>query len=74
MLEQAGNHTDALREFLEAIRLRPDFGIARIHAARILAGRGDRAAAEQQLRQAAASADDNVRRQATEALRQMGAR
>jgi Flp pilus assembly protein TadD len=74
LLEQAGNPADALREFLEAVRLRPDFGMARIHAARILAARGDRAAAEQQLRQAAASADDNVRRQATEALRQLGSR
>ena len=74
LLEQAGSHADALREFLEAIRLRPDFGIARIHAARILAARGDRAAAEQQLRQAATSADDNVRRQAAQALRQLGTR
>ena len=74
LLEQAGNHADALREFLEAIRLRPDFGMGRIHAARILAARGDRTAAEQQLRQAATSADDNVRRQAAQALRQLGAR
>jgi Flp pilus assembly protein TadD len=74
LLEQGGDHAGALREFLEAIRLRPDFGIARIHAARILAARGDRTGAEQQLRQAAASGDENVRRQAAEALRQLGAR
>jgi Flp pilus assembly protein TadD len=72
LLERSGNGAEALREFLEAIHLRPDFGIARIHAALILAARGDRAAAEQQLRQAAGSADANVRRQAADALRQLG--
>jgi Flp pilus assembly protein TadD len=74
LLERTGNPADALREFLEAIRLRPDFGIAHIHAALLLAARGDRAAAELHLRQAAADADPNVRRQATDALRQLGQR
>jgi|ERR1035437_283138 tetratricopeptide (TPR) repeat protein len=74
LLEQAGNSAEALREFLEAIRLRPDFGVARIHAALILAAKGDRAAAEQHLRQAATSADPGVRRQAADALRQLGLR
>jgi HEAT repeat protein len=48
--------------------------MAHLHAARILAARGDRAAAIQHLRQAAASADDNVRGQAADALRQLGSR
>lgn len=51
-----------------------DFGIARVHAALLLAAKGDRAAAEQHLRQAAASSDPNVRRQAADALRQLGPR
>jgi Flp pilus assembly protein TadD len=72
ILEQTGNRAEALPEFLEAIRLRPDFGIAHIHAALLLAAGGDRAAAEQHLRLAAAGPDPNLRRQAADALRQLG--
>ena len=74
ILEQAGNRAEALHEFLEAIRLRPDFGIAHVHAALLLAASGDRAAAEQHLRLAADDDDPNVRRQAVDALRQLGFR
>jgi predicted CXXCH cytochrome family protein len=61
----------ALKEFLEAVQLQPDFARAHLNAARILAATGNRADAIQHLRQAATSDDPNVRRQATEALRQL---
>ena len=72
LLQQSGDQAEALGEFLEAIRLRPDFGVAHIHAALLLAARGDRAAAEQHLRLAAAGDDSSVRRQAADTLRQLG--
>ena len=72
LLERAGNPGQALSEFLEAIRLRPDFGIAHLNAARLLAAKGDSAAAERHLRQSANSSDPNIRNKAAAALRQMG--
>jgi HEAT repeat protein len=61
-----------LSEFLEAVKLLPDFGRARLNAARMLAAKGDSAAAIQQLRQAANSTDAKVRLEAAAALRQIG--
>lgn len=73
LLEHAGDGAGALKEFLEAVQLQPDFARAHLNAARMLAATGNRAGAVQHLRQAAASNDANVQRQAQEALRQLGA-
>jgi predicted CXXCH cytochrome family protein len=72
VLLERSDRAAALKEFLEAVRLQPDFGRAHMNAARILAATGNRAGAIQHLRQAAASDDPSVRRQAAEALRQLG--
>ncbi|HEX4622134.1 MAG TPA: tetratricopeptide repeat protein, partial [Myxococcaceae bacterium] len=74
LLDRAGNRAGALTEFLEAIRLRPGFDVAHLNAARMLAAKGDTAAAEQHLRQAAASADPSIRSKAAAALQQLGGR
>jgi tetratricopeptide (TPR) repeat protein len=50
---------DALREIEAALKLRPDFGLAHLNAAAILAARGDAAGARAHLLQAA---KDPVRR------------
>jgi Flp pilus assembly protein TadD len=55
LLEQQGRLTEALNEFLEAIRLRPAFGRAHRNAARLLDATGDHAAAEEHRRQAVAA-------------------
>jgi len=57
-----------LREFLEAARLRPDFGLAHLNAAGLLAQKGDAAAAESHLRQAARDTDPNIRQRAIQGL------
>ena len=72
LLERQGHADEALKQFLDVIRLHPDFALAHLDAARILAAKGDRPAALQHLRQAAASADPNIRRQAADTLRQLG--
>ena len=72
LLDRLGLHSDALREFLEAVRLRPGFGLAHLNAGKILAAQGDLPAAEQHLRTAAASDDPNIQRQAASLLRQLG--
>ena len=72
LLERAGNRAEALSEFLAALRLRPDYGVAHLNAARMLAAQGDAAAAERHLRQAANGSDPNIRNKAAAALRQMG--
>ena len=72
LLERKGRSGEALAEFLEAVRLRPSFGRAHLSAARLLAGKGDRASAESHLRQAAKSADPNVQRQAAAELQRLG--
>jgi tetratricopeptide (TPR) repeat protein len=54
LLERQERLEEALNEFLEAIRLRPMFGRAHLNAARLLAARGDHAAAEEHRRRAVA--------------------
>jgi Flp pilus assembly protein TadD len=72
LLDRAGNGAEALNEFLEALRLRRDFGIAHLNAARMLAAKGDSAGAERHLRQAANSSNPNIRSKAAAALQQLG--
>jgi len=59
----------ALREFLEAVRLRPAFGLAHLNAAGILAAKGEAVAARQHLREAAKDPDPAIRQRAEQALR-----
>jgi len=54
------------------LRLNPGFALAHLDAARVLAGKGERAAAIEHLRQAANSDDPNIRRQAAAGLQQLG--
>ena len=72
LLDRQGLRKEALSQFLEAISLQPDLGVAHLNAARILAAQGDSAAAVQHLQRAAASGDPSIERQATALLRQLG--
>ncbi len=60
---------DALREIEAALKLRPDFGLAHLNAAAILAAQGDSAGARAHLLQAAKDPDPEIRRRAEEKLR-----
>jgi Flp pilus assembly protein TadD len=60
---------DALREIQAALKLRPDFGLAHVNAATILAARGDAAGARAHLLQAAKDPDPKIRRRAEEKLK-----
>ena len=59
---------DALRQIEAALKLRPDFGLAHLTAAAILAARGDAAGARAHLTQAAKDKDPEIRRKAEEKL------
>lgn len=59
-----GQREQALREFLEAARLRPGFGLAHLNAAGVLTEKGDGAAAGVHLQQAARDADPGIRERA----------
>jgi len=74
LLARQGDLDQAIREYAEAIRLRPDFGLAHLNAGRILASKGDKAGAEQHLRRALADEDPNIRRQAAAELQRLGVR
>jgi len=64
------NHPgDALRQLEAAVKLRPDFGLAHLQAAEILAARGDAAGARAHLLQAAKDPDPEIRRRAQEKLK-----
>jgi len=71
LLQRGGNLAEAVQEFREAVKLRPDFSLAHLNAGLTLAAMGNRPAAEIHLRQAAAGPDPNIQRQATAALRQL---
>jgi predicted CXXCH cytochrome family protein len=72
LLNRQGLRNEALSQFLEAISLRPDFGLAHLNAAEILAAQGDSAAAVRHLQRAAASGDPSIEQQARDLLRQLG--
>jgi predicted CXXCH cytochrome family protein len=64
------NQTEpALREFLEAVRLRPGFGLAHLNAAALLQAKGDNAGARQHLLLAARDEDPRIRQKAQQQLR-----
>jgi tetratricopeptide (TPR) repeat protein len=60
---------DAFRQIQTALKLRPDFGLAHLNAAEILAARGDAAAAKAHLLEAAKDPDPDIRHRAQEKLR-----
>jgi hypothetical protein len=62
------------KEFEQAIRLRPDFGLAHPNAAAILAGKGDFIGAREHLQKAAKHTDPNIRQRALRQLRWAGGR
>ena len=68
LLARKGESDAALREFLEAIRLRPDFGLAHLNAAGILSAKGNTAGARLQLQQAESDSDPNIRQRAQQLL------
>jgi cytochrome c-type biogenesis protein CcmH/NrfG len=62
----------AVKEYREAIRLRPDFARPLLDLASVYAAQGDMQRAVQQLREAARSRAPEVARLAAEALRRLG--
>jgi Tfp pilus assembly protein PilF len=60
---------EALREYEAALKLRPDFGLAHLSMADLLAARGDRAGARAHLLRAAQDRDPEIRRRAEQKMR-----
>jgi predicted CXXCH cytochrome family protein len=71
LLDRKGAREEALAEFLEAVKLRPDFGIAHLNAARLLAAKGDVAGARRHLQQASTNPDPGIRQRAAAMLQQI---
>lgn len=67
-----GEREAALREYEEAVRLKPDFGRAQLDLGLTLAASGDLKRAREHLREAAKSADPRVSGPARQALDQIG--
>lgn len=74
LLARKGQLPGAAREYQEALRLRQDFGRARLDLASVLMAQGDQQGAVEQLREAARSSDTEVARLAARALQQLGQR
>jgi tetratricopeptide (TPR) repeat protein len=74
MLEAAGKIPEAASHYQEAIRLRPDFGKARIDLGALLARKGDRAGAAAEFRAAQADSDPQIRQMAGAGLAAVGAK
>jgi predicted CXXCH cytochrome family protein len=64
--------SEAVKEYQEAIRLRPDIARPMLDLASVYAAQGDMQRAVQQLREAAKSRDPEVARLAAEALQRLG--
>jgi predicted CXXCH cytochrome family protein len=74
-LQHSQGQTDqAVREYQEALRLRPDFARAHLDLGIALAEKGDARAAAEHLRQAAGSPDPAVRQPALEVLKRLANR
>jgi tetratricopeptide (TPR) repeat protein len=67
-----GRTSEAVKEYEQAVRLKPDFARAHLDLARLLANEGDMRGATLHLRQAAAGSDPEVAQLATEALQRTG--
>jgi Flp pilus assembly protein TadD len=74
LLERSEDRAGALADFLEAARLRPDFGLAHLNAARILAGNGDVTGARFHLLEIIKGPDPGMRSRAETMLRQLDGR
>jgi tetratricopeptide (TPR) repeat protein len=64
---------DAAREYRRTIELRPDLSRAHLRLGNVLAAQGDVSGAAEQWREAAKGTDEPVAREATQALRRIGA-
>jgi Flp pilus assembly protein TadD len=74
LLEADGKISEAVSHYKEAIRLRPDFGKARLELGAVLARKGDRGAAAVEFRAAQADPDPQIRERAVAALAAVGAK
>jgi tetratricopeptide (TPR) repeat protein len=67
-----GRMSEAAKEYVQAVRLKPDFARAHLDLARLLANQGDIQGATLHLRRAAAGSDPEVAQLATQALQRIG--
>ena len=72
LLEAAGEIPEAVSHYKEAIRLRPDYGKARIDLGTVLARTGNRAAAAAEFRAALSDVDPQIRAMAAQGLGALG--
>ena len=69
--ERKGQIDQALHEYSEAVRLRPDLSHAQLDLGGVLANKGDKAAAAEHLRLAAKSTDPALRDLALRLLKEL---
>jgi len=74
LLEAAGKIPEAVSHYKEAIRLRPDFGKARVDLGAVLARKGDRAGAAAEFRLAQSDPDPEIRKVAAAGLAAVGSK
>jgi len=74
LLEAAGNASEAIGHYREAIRIQPAFGRARVALAAALARKGDRGTAASEFRLALSDPDPQVREMAAAGLAALGVR
>ena len=74
LLEAQGKNAEAVSQYQEAIRLRPDFGKAHLDLGAALARKGDRAGAAAEFRVAQSDADPQIREMAAAGLARVGAK
>jgi Flp pilus assembly protein TadD len=72
LLEAEGRTPEAIIQYREAIRLRPDFGKAHLDLGAVLARKGDRAGAAAEFRAAQSDADPQIREMAGAGLAAVG--
>jgi predicted CXXCH cytochrome family protein len=74
LLEADGKISEAVSHYKEAIRLKPDFGKARLELGSLLARKGDRPGAAVEFRAAQTDPDPQIRQRAVAALAAIGSR
>ena len=74
LYEQKQQTDDALREYREAVRLRPEMGQAQLDLGAVLAKKGDKAGATEHLTQASGSPDPTLRQIALQLLQEMNSK
>jgi predicted CXXCH cytochrome family protein len=74
LLEAEGKIPEAVSQYKEAIRLRPDFGKAHLDLGAVLARQGDKAGAAAEFRVAQSDPDPQIRQRAVAGLAAVGAK